>query len=165
MIVGMIFLISTQEATFSAVCRSRLFSIELIPDPPSVRSDAEDAYPRVLAVRTTSRSSGLATGDIPNNARAMDTAEASTLPTLTREPPPLSWREDCHRARLRPGREAMGSSDAYGCRAFSRIESSSSSDMSCVSDRRHHAGYHDTYAVPNAAVRFSGWRGGFFGKA
>ena len=37
--------------------------------------------------------------------------------------------------------------------------------MSCVSDRRNHAGYPDTYAVPNAAVRFSGWSGGFFGKA
>ena len=49
----------------------------------------------------------------PTMAGPLNTAAASTLRTLTREDPPLSWPEDCHRARLRPDREAMGSSDAY----------------------------------------------------
>jgi hypothetical protein len=60
------------------------------------------------------------TSAIPNNRRATDTAEASPSRRLTREHPPLSWPEDCHRARLRPGREARGSSDAYNSLAIKR---------------------------------------------
>jgi hypothetical protein len=52
-------------------------------------------------------------GARPNKGRAADAAEVSALQTLTPEHPPLSWPEDCHGARLRPDREAMGSSDAY----------------------------------------------------
>ncbi len=57
MIVGMIFPISAQRSSPSAICRSRLCPIDVISTSTPVRPDAEDAYPRVLAVRTTSRSS------------------------------------------------------------------------------------------------------------
>ena len=113
MIVGMSFRINAQRASTSAICRLRLFPIDLTSASTPVRPDAKDTEPGAVAVRTTSCRSSLATDAVPNSGRATDTAEASASPTLTPERPPLSWPEDCHGTRLRPDREAMGSSDAY----------------------------------------------------
>jgi hypothetical protein len=112
-IVGIISRISTQRASPSAICQSRLFPIALISASTPVRPEVEDGEPRTVAVRTTSCRSSLAPGAIPTSGRPTHTSEASAFPTLTPEHQPLRWPEDCHSARLRPAREAMGSSDAY----------------------------------------------------
>jgi hypothetical protein len=87
-IVGMIFRISTQRASPSPICQPRLFPVDL------------------LSLLTCPRR---------NTHQWQDhcSAEASALPTLTPKHPPLSWPEDCYSARLRPAREAMGSSNTY----------------------------------------------------
>jgi hypothetical protein len=53
-IVGMKFRISTQQASPSAICQSRLFPIDLNSTSTPVRPDAEYAKARMVAIRMTS---------------------------------------------------------------------------------------------------------------